>query len=81
MKLPKNYGSNYVDVGLRVIVESATGTLSVFQPNHLHGTTFTGGAVNYGLSMTMTQRVRDGYLEMMKEGPRVFASAPVDLHD
>ncbi len=79
-ELPQGYGSSYVDIGLKVIVESANSTLTAFQPNHLHGTTYSGGAINYGLSMTMTERVKEGYEEMKTNGNVVFAHAATNEH-
>jgi len=74
-------GSSYVDIGLKVVVQSAAGTLSAFQPNHLHGTTFTGGIVNYGLSMTSTRRVHEAIREIEQDGARVKYSLDTDKHE
>ncbi|ESK86627.1 hypothetical protein Moror_9731 [Moniliophthora roreri MCA 2997] len=80
-ELPEGHGSNYVDMTLGIVVESGDGTLTAFQPDYLHGTTYAGKIVNYGLSATMTRRVRDGFEEFIKEGkPVVFAFQSVDEH-
>jgi len=79
--LPPGMGSSYVDVGLKVVVQSAAGTLSAFQPNHLHGTTFTGGIVNYGLSMTSTRRVNDAIWEIEQIGTHVRYCLDTDKHE
>jgi hypothetical protein len=50
-KLPKNAGSNFIDVGLAVVVQGAGGTMTVFQPERMHGTTEQGGIIAYGLAM------------------------------
>jgi hypothetical protein len=69
---PLYTGSSYVDVPLHVVVSTAPCTLSVFQPNVLHGTTESGGAINYGLSMTMTCHVYESYMEFIKAGNQLF---------
>jgi hypothetical protein len=79
--LPSGYGSAYVDVGLRIIVAPAAGTLSALRPDVLHGTTETHSATNYGLSLTMTRRVSDAYAEFIKRGePVVFAFQKINEH-
>ncbi len=61
-------------------MESANSTLTAFQPNYIHGTTYSGGVINYGLSMTMTERVKEAYKEMRENGTIVFAHAATDEH-
>lgn len=78
--LPHGYGSSYVDLGLKVVVRAAPATLTAFQPEALHGTTFSGGAINYGLSMTATRRVRDGYEALIAGGGGVEYHIPTDMH-
>ena len=39
-------GSTFVNVGFKVAVHQATGTMTAFQLEHLHGTTFACSAVN-----------------------------------
>lgn len=39
-------GSSFVDIGLKVVVRQAAGTMMAFQPECLHGTTISYGAVN-----------------------------------
>ncbi|KAJ3508985.1 hypothetical protein NLJ89_g5460 [Agrocybe chaxingu] len=66
-----NTGSSFVDLGLRVVVKSSVGTIMAFQPNELHGTTERHGTFNYGLSLTSTKCVRDGYLKLEESGVNV----------
>lgn len=73
-------GSNYVDVGLKVVVQSAPGTLTAFQPDQLHGTTYTGGILNYGLSMNSTRRVHEAILDLEKNGIQVQYYLHTDQH-
>ncbi|THV00984.1 hypothetical protein K435DRAFT_854246 [Dendrothele bispora CBS 962.96] len=69
--LPHGHGSSYVDLGLKVVVRSAPATLTAFRPEALHGTTFTGGAINFGLSFTATRRVREAYDALLENGYQV----------
>ena len=39
-------GSSFVDVSLKVVIHQAIGTMMAFQPEQLHGTTKSNGAVN-----------------------------------
>ncbi|KAG6819030.1 hypothetical protein H0H93_016124 [Arthromyces matolae] len=73
---PHSAGSSYVDVGLKVVVQAASGTMSAAQPNHRHGTTVSAGMVNCGFATLFTRRVEEGYRDMLAEGPRVIAFAP-----
>ncbi|KAJ3507943.1 hypothetical protein NMY22_g16778 [Coprinellus aureogranulatus] len=84
--LNPKFGSNLVDLSLRVVVQSRVGTLTAFNPNELHGTTTHGRGidpVNAGVSLTSTRRVYTAYTEMMEKGPVIFAGEPVDVskHD
>ena len=54
-------GSSFVDVGLKVVVRQATGTMMAFQPEQLHGTTIANGAVNTGMAITFSRRVSDAW--------------------
>jgi hypothetical protein len=67
-KIPGNQvasfpGSSFVDVGLKVVVRQATGTMMAFQPEQLHGTTIANGAVNTGMAITFSRRVGDAWEE------------------
>ncbi|TEB23577.1 hypothetical protein FA13DRAFT_1797897 [Coprinellus micaceus] len=80
--LPANYGSNLVDLSLRVIVQSRVGSLTAFDSNSLHGTTQHGPGIDpicAGISLTSTSRVYKAYSEMQERGgPVVFVGAAVD---
>ena len=66
-------GGNFVDVTLKVVVKAAVGTLFVFQPSKLHGTTLSYGATNRNMAITFSKRVADGYREMVENGGSIFA--------
>lgn len=74
------FGSNFVDLGIKVVVQGAQGTLTAFQPNHLHGTTYCDGVTSYGVSMTATRRVRDAIQDLMDRGHTVFDYLDTDKH-
>ena len=59
-------GSSFVDVNLKVVVRQATGTMMAFQPEQLHGTTISDGAVNTGMAITFSQRVGDAWKNAKK---------------
>ncbi|KDR65518.1 hypothetical protein GALMADRAFT_148627 [Galerina marginata CBS 339.88] len=79
--LPANKGANFVDLGLKVVVENSVGTLTAFQPECLHGTTEKGGVMNYILALTSTRRVLEGYMDLEKSGARIAYSAETDQHE
>ncbi|THU86198.1 hypothetical protein K435DRAFT_868526 [Dendrothele bispora CBS 962.96] len=79
--LPERYGSSYVDLDLKVVVRSASATLTSFKPGALHETTYAEGAVNFGMSMTGTQRVRDAYEELMQKKYKVDYGLLTNKHD
>jgi len=56
-------GSSFVDIGLQVVVRHATGSMMAFQPEHLHGTTMSDGAVNMFLLISFSRRVGDAWKE------------------
>ena len=66
-------GGNFVNVTLKVVVKAAVGTLFVFQPDKLHGTTLSYGATNRNMAITFSKHVADGYREMMEKGSSIFA--------
>lgn len=41
-------GANFVDVDLRVVVQSAAGRVTGFQTSHRHGTTLAHNVINHG---------------------------------
>ncbi|TEB29006.1 hypothetical protein FA13DRAFT_1711369 [Coprinellus micaceus] len=80
--LPAEYGSNLVDLILRVVVQSQVSSLTAFDSNSLHGTTSYGPAIDpicAGISLTSTSRVYKAYTEVHERGgPVVFVGAAVD---
>lgn len=54
-------GSSFVDIGLKVVVHQARGTVMAFQPEHLHGTTIAHGAINTGMSISFSRRVSEAW--------------------
>ena len=59
-------GSTFVDVGLKVAVRQATGTMTAFQPEHLHGTTSARGAVNTTMIISFSRRINDAWEDAKK---------------
>ncbi|EDR07183.1 uncharacterized protein LACBIDRAFT_328192 [Laccaria bicolor S238N-H82] len=47
-------GSNFIDFGLGVVVQGAARTLTAFQPEHLHATSYRGSVFSMGLAMNST---------------------------
>ena len=64
-------GANFVDATLKVVVKAAVGTLFIFQPDQLHGTTLAYGAVNHNIAITFSQRVADEYREVLAKGQSI----------
>jgi hypothetical protein len=64
-------GSSFVDVGLKVIVRQAIGTMMVFKPENLHATTLAHGAVNCFLLVSFSRRVYDAWKEALELGNKV----------
>ena len=64
-------GSSFVDIGLKVVIRQATGTMMAFQPEHLHGTTFSHGAVNTSMIISFSRRVGDAWKEAQELEGRV----------
>jgi len=54
-------GSSFVDIGLKVVVHQARGTVMAFQPEHLHGTTIAHGAINTGMSISFSRCVSEAW--------------------
>ncbi|KAF6756028.1 hypothetical protein DFP72DRAFT_1067327 [Ephemerocybe angulata] len=81
--LQAGYGSNLVDVTLRVVVQSRVATLTAFTPNVLHGTTTHGEGIdpiNAGVSLTSTERVYKAYAAMAAQpGGVVFEGEAICL--
>lgn len=65
-------GGSFVDVGLRVVVRQAKGTLMVFQPEHQHGTTRLFGAHNSHCSINFSSRILEAF--KMAEKDQVIAA-------
>ncbi|KAG5219689.1 hypothetical protein IMY05_C4795000100 [Salix suchowensis] len=58
-------GSSFVDVTLRVSVRGAAGTITVWVPTNLHGSTRAyNGICNIGTVFTYSQRVADAYRQI-----------------
>lgn len=76
-----NAGGNYVDVELGTVVESAPGTLILFQPRQRHGTTLSYGACNYGYAITFSRRLIDGYRELSDEAKAEYFIKPMDSNE
>jgi len=68
-------GASFVDVGLKVVVRQATGTIMAFQPEQLHGTTISNGAVNTGMAITFSRRVGDAWNDAKKLQGKVDVEA------
>lgn len=68
---PATPGGSFVDVGLRVVVRQARGTLIAFQPEHQHGTTRLFGAHNYLCSINFSTKVLDA--KKVAEEPQVIS--------
>lgn len=62
-------------------MQSSAGTLAAFLPGALHGTTLTGGAINYGISITSTRRVNEAYAELEAKGQHVAFACVTDTHN
>lgn len=59
-------GSSFVDIGLKVVVRQATGTMTAFQPEYLHGTTVAHGAVNSSMIISFSRRITDAWEDAKK---------------
>ena len=59
-------GSSFVDIGLKVVVRQATGTMMAFQPECLHGTTSAHGAVNNSIIISFSRRIHDAWEDAKK---------------
>ncbi|KAE9384279.1 hypothetical protein BT96DRAFT_1008237 [Gymnopus androsaceus JB14] len=76
-----NAGGNYVNVELGTVVESAPGTLILFQPRQRHGTTLSYCACNYGYAITFSRRLIDGYRELLDEAKAEYFIKPMDSNE
>ncbi|ESK87186.1 hypothetical protein Moror_5857 [Moniliophthora roreri MCA 2997] len=60
-------GANFVDVNLHVVVVNEAATLFAFNPAHVHGTTVTGGTINYHLTYAFSLHIEEA-LKKLKGG-------------
>ena len=65
---PSNGGANFVDVGLKVVVQQETGTILAFKPEQLHGTTLSHGGANSIAAVTFSRRVSDAWADALARG-------------
>jgi hypothetical protein len=83
--LPPHVGANFVDVTLRVVVISAAGSLTAFQPAKPHGTSYHpghGDPIVRAACKTATDRVSRAYDEIIENGgPLVLEDNHVAPHD
>ncbi|KIJ89836.1 hypothetical protein K443DRAFT_117460, partial [Laccaria amethystina LaAM-08-1] len=79
-ELPENAGSNFIDLGLGVVVQGAGGTMTIFQPERMHGTSERGGIMAYGLAINFTRRVADAIQELIERGQTVRYGLDTDTH-
>jgi len=70
-----------VDISLKVLVRQKAGTVMAFQPDFLHGTTLTSDAINKGIAICFSRRVREAWEEAKKTdgGASVIAAAGADM--
>ena len=59
---PVGGGANFVDLNMKVVVKQAAGTLMIFKPEHLHGTTKSCGASHNFLFCTRSITHRHNYV-------------------
>jgi len=69
---PSGGGGNFVDITLRVVVKQAVGTLMLFQPEYLHGTTRLCGAQNRLCVITFSTHILEAY-QIAAEGTKLEA--------
>ncbi|TCD60052.1 hypothetical protein EIP91_010799 [Steccherinum ochraceum] len=62
---PEGGGANFVDVGLMVVIKQAAGTLMIFQPDHMHGTTLACGATNWAMTLAFSKPIMQVFEEMI----------------
>lgn len=62
----ENYGGNFVEASLKVVVRMAKGTIYAFQPDYVHGTSKLFGAHNTGVAITFSQRLLDAYKKSLE---------------
>lgn len=73
-KPPDMPGGSFVDIGLRVVVQQAPGTLIAFQSDRHHGTTRLFGARNCLISINFSSHIREAY-EMAMAGTVIESSS------
>ncbi|KAL0060974.1 hypothetical protein AAF712_012205 [Marasmius tenuissimus] len=74
VEIPPYGGANFVDVNLRVVVINAPATMFAFDPEHVHGTTVTGGTVNYNITITFSSRIGESIQKLAGQG-HIFEEA------
>ncbi|KAL0057975.1 hypothetical protein AAF712_015369 [Marasmius tenuissimus] len=74
IEIPSYGGANFVDVNLRVVVINAPATMFAFDPEHVHGTTVTGGTINYNITITFSSRIGESIQKLAGQG-HVFEDA------
>ncbi|KAE9385511.1 hypothetical protein BT96DRAFT_928761 [Gymnopus androsaceus JB14] len=62
--IPPYGGANFVNVNLCIVVVNAPGTLFAFKPDHVHGTTISGGTTYHELTFTFLKRISDALAEL-----------------
>lgn len=73
--MSKDVGGNFVDMNLRVVAENQRGTLIIFRPDHLHGTTtLSGDASHRHACITFSRRLAESLRALVDE-PVVEARA------
>ena len=77
---PSISGSNFVDIGLKVVIQQSTGTAMAFKLEHLYpGTTVSRGLANLILAVTFSCHVSDVWTEAAAcEGKPIIAYKKVD---
>ncbi|KAH9917278.1 uncharacterized protein B0H18DRAFT_41758 [Fomitopsis serialis] len=58
-------GANFVDVGLRVVIKQAAGTLIGFKADYSHGTTLAYGAVNHSISIAFSRPLAQAWKDSL----------------
>lgn len=73
--IPSYGGANFVDLNLRVVVVNAPATMFAFKPNHLHGTTVTGGTANCNLTFAFSRHIAEAFEDLEKEERDEFGAS------
>jgi hypothetical protein len=64
--------TNFVELGLKVVVKQAAGTYMAFQPKYAHGTTRLCGAHNRMCTITFSSHILEAY-KIAQEGTKIEA--------